>query len=105
MVVIDFIGNTIIAAAVTTVGCMAFAQPAKALDDLEIAAIYAVDRSLCRLYVDQREIERVIANIVVQRDVSPSQAIIAAAEVGTAIVGNVRDSGRVAEYCAGRTKR
>jgi hypothetical protein len=78
---------------------------AKAFDDVTIAGIYAVDRNLCRLYVDQDTINRHLANVVVQYDISPSQAIIAAAEIGTVLEGNVRQSGRIAEYCVGRTKR
>jgi hypothetical protein len=41
---IDWLGNTVIAAAVTGLGIAAMASPAKALDDVTIAGIYAVDR-------------------------------------------------------------
>jgi hypothetical protein len=80
-------------------------SPAFSLDDLTIAAIYATDRVLCNLYVPQTAIDQALANVVVQYDISPSQAILAAAEIGTALEGNVRQSGRIAEYCAGRTKK
>jgi len=81
------------------------AQNANAMDDVTIAGTYTADRVMCKLYVDQALIDKALVNAIFRQDLSPSQAKLKAAQISVSIEGNVRDSGRVAEYCAGRTKK
>ncbi|RYX78539.1 hypothetical protein EON76_05265 [bacterium] len=101
---IDFTLNTALAASVALLGLLAVTD-AKAMDDLTIAGTYTADRVMCKLYVDQSLINTALVNAIFKQDLAPSQAKIKAAEISVSIEGNVRDSGRVAEYCASRTRR
>lgn len=75
---------------------------AKAMDDLTIAGVYTVDRSLCRLWVDQMEINTALMKATVKYDISPSQAKEEAVRIASALRTQVIESGRVAEYCEAR---
>lgn len=81
------------------------ATQAYAYDDATMIGIYITDRSLCNLYVDQNLINTALVNVIFKDDLSPSQAKLKAAQIGVALEGNVRDSGRTAEYCAKRMGR
>lgn len=63
-----------------------------------------MDRTLCNLSLPQAWIEKELAEAMVVYDLSPSQALYKAAEIGTALEGNVRDSGMTEEYCRRRSQ-
>lgn len=75
---------------------------AKAMDDIDVLAIYGVDRVSCHLYVPQETIKRHIANVAMKYDISPSEAVIAAARMVTDMQDRLNQTGRMAEYCEGR---
>jgi hypothetical protein len=99
---IDCLGNTVIAAAVTGLGIAAMASPAKALDGIQQAAVYSVDKAECRLYVPDEWIKRSLASAMIQYNLTLEQAIEQAGSLGTAIQMNVRESGLAGQYCARR---
>ena len=103
---LDFTLNTALAASVASLGLLAVTD-AKAyeIDDASMVGVYIVDRSLCRIDVPQRLIDVALVNVIFKDDLSPSQAKLKAAQIGVALEGNVRDSGRTAEYCAKRMGR
>ena len=103
---IDFTVNTALAASIALLGLFAVTD-AKAyeIDDASMVGVYIVDRNLCGLYVDQNLINTALVNVIFKEDLSPSQAKLKAAQIGVALEGNVRDSGRTAEYCAKRMGR
>lgn len=78
---------------------------AKAMDNLTIAGVYAADRGLCRLNVDQRLVDDALAGAIIEHDITPSQAKKAAAYIALSIINELEDSGRVSDYCRGRTRK
>lgn len=87
--------------ALLILGCCA----ARAMDNLTIAGIYAADRGLCRLSVDQNLVDGALAGAIIEHDITPSQAKKAAAYIALSIINELEDSGRVSDYCRGRTKK
>ena len=75
---------------------------AMALTDLERAAIYAVDRHTCNLSVDQRLIDAALISVAWENDLRRSEAILVAAEVVKTLERDLRESGKVQEYCEAR---
>lgn len=102
---IDFIGNTAIALGFTALGVCALAQPAKAMDDATIAAIYTTDVILCGFEKNQDAINTAIVNVIFNEDLSPSQARLKAAQISVVLQEQVRESGQVVEYCRKRMGR
>lgn len=76
--------------------------PCLAMDDISRAGVYAIDRNLCRLWVDQREIDAALMKATIKYDISPSQAKEEAVRIASALRTQVIESGRVAEYCEAR---
>ena len=101
---IDFTLNTALAASVALLGLFAVTD-AKAYDASELAGVYILDRAMCNIHVDQRLIDDALIRIIFNDDLSPSEARMKAARVVVSLEGNVRDSGRTAEYCAKRMGR
>jgi|SRR6478609_1832319 len=75
---------------------------AKAMDGIQQAAIYSVDKAECRLYVPDEWIKRALASAMIQYNLTLEQAIEQAGSLGTAIQMNVRESGLAGQYCARR---
>lgn len=73
-----------------------------ALTDLEKAAVYAVDRSTCRLYVSQAWVDGALMRASLEYNMTAREVVRVAAEVGTALERDLRESGKVQEYCEAR---
>jgi len=78
------------------------ASPAMALTDLEKAAVYAVDRQICHLYVSQAWVDGALMRASLEYNMTAREVVRRAAEVGTALEMDLRESGKVQEYCEAR---
>lgn len=102
---IDWLGNTVIAAAVTGLGIAAMASPAKAADELEYLAMFNLDRAVCGLTVEQITVDRYISGAAIKYNASQEAVVNEAVQLSTIMRDHLRDSGRLKEYCQRRAQK
>jgi len=75
---------------------------AKAMDDIDILAVYALDKTECNLTVGQALIDRTIINAGTRYSATPMDVIKEAARRGVIIRDHIRESGQTAAWCEAR---
>lgn len=81
---------------------IASASPAKAMTDIEALAVYGVDMQVCNLHVPRTYIDPILIRASVENNATPRQVAEVAADLAQVLEGNIRDSGRLVEYCTAR---
>lgn len=71
-------------------------------DGIDEASIYANDRAVCNLYVDQNWINEALIRGSIENNITIKQAYDLAAERGTVLNSAIIGTGRVGEYCERR---
>lgn len=71
-------------------------------DGISEASIYANDRAVCNLYVDQNWINEALIRGSIENNITIKQAYDLAAERGTVLNSAIIGTGRVGEYCERR---
>lgn len=102
---IDWLGNTVIAAAVTGLGILALTTEAKAADELEHLAMFNLDRAVCGLKVEQIKVDRYISEASIKYGSSQDEVVNEAVALSTVMRDHLSDSGMLKEYCLRRAKQ
>lgn len=74
-------------------------------DGIVDAAIYANDRLICNLYVDQNWINESLVRGSIERNITIQQAYELAVERGSVLNTAIKENGRVSEYCWRRQEK